>query len=69
MWPFQWTPSSSPQSQSHVTAATMVACRSRRHQQVLHLVEHPGPWHGKFEFLWQPAWPCTGILAPPPHTR
>ncbi len=43
MWPFQWTPSSSPQSQSHVTAATTVACRSRphHHQQILQLVEHP----------------------------
>ena len=54
MWPFQWTPSSTPQSQSHVTAATTVACRSRLYQQIRHLVEHPGPCHGELEFFWQP---------------
>ena len=51
MWRFQWTPSSTQQSQSHVTAATMVACRSRIHQQILHLAEHLGPDMQDLKFL------------------
>ena len=66
MWPFHWTPSSSPQSQLHVTAATTVACRSRFHQQILHLVEHPMPWHGRSIFLSQPPGLALSSMLPLP---
>ena len=68
MWPFQWTPSSSPQSQLHVTAAITVACRSRLHQQILHLVEHPGPSMAILNSL-AAYLPCTDIPASPPQKR